>query len=333
MGEARWETGPRNAITDVPGIRVGHWTDRRGVTGCTVVRCESAKAAAADMRGGAPGSRETDVLAADNAVRTCHAIVLAGGSAFGLAAANGVMRWLAEHDIGFPTTVRKVPIVPSAVLFDLGIGKADAFPDDAAGYEAAARAKGGAVAEGSVGAGMGATVAKLLGPERAIKGGIGTASVLGPRGIIVGALAVANAVGSVIDPDSGTLVAGPREDGGGFVSLPETIHRRRAAMEALLKQNTTLAVVATNAALEHHQIRRLAIQAHDGLARTIAPVHTFADGDAVFAITTGTQPVEPDDILVTGILASRAVEQAILRGVRSAKGIVSVPSAGEWHAS
>lgn len=332
VGEPRWETGPRYAITDVPGIRVGHWTDRRGVTGCTVIRCETAQAAAVDVRGGAPGTRETEVLHADNVVRNCHAIVLAGGSAFGLAAAGGVMRWLAEHDIGFPTTARKVPIVPAAVLFDLGIGKPEAFPDEAAGYQAASRAKGGAVEEGCVGAGMGATVAKLLGPDRAIKGGIGTASVAGPRGIIVGAIAVANAVGSVFDPDTGELVAGPREAGGGFVALADAVHRRRAAMEALLKQNTTLAVVATNAALDHHQLRRLAIQAHDGFARTISPVHTFADGDIAFAVTTGTLEVEPDDVLVTGMLASRAVEQAIVRGVRAAKGVASVPSAGEWLA-
>jgi len=326
-----WLTGPNNAITDVPGIRVGHVTDRRGKTGCTVVLCEEARFAAVDARGGAPGTRETDVLAPANVVRTCHAVVFSGGSAFGLAAADGVMRWCSEHEIGFATTRRRVPIVTGAVLYDLGVGDATAFPGAEAGYLAASRAKRGRVAEGSVGAGTGATVAKLLGPERALKGGVGTASVTGPRGLIAGALVVTNAAGSIFDPSTGAMVAGPRGDGGGLIPLAETLARRTAQMEALL-ENTTLMCVATNATLDHHQVQRLAIQAHDGFARVVAPAHTFADGDVAFALAMGGVEPRADDALIAGALAARAVEQALLRSVRLAKGTKAAPSAADWLA-
>ena len=314
LPETSWRPGPRNAITDVPGIRVGHHPDRRGRTGCTVILCEDSIGAAVDVRGGAPCTRETDVLSPANVVRKCHAVVFSGGSAFGLASAQGVMRYLADHDIGFPTTARKIPIVSAAVLYDLGVGDPMAFPGDEAGYTAARRAKRGAVAEGSVGAGTGATVAKLLGAEHALKGGLGTASVLGPRGIIVGALVVANAVGSFFDPETGACVAGPSAEGGGYVPLPEAMERRTAAMDALL-QNTTLMCVATNAKLESHELQRLAIQVHDGFARVVAPAHTFGDGDVAFAISMGQLEIQPDDALTIGMLASRAIEQALLRSV------------------
>lgn len=324
-----WRTGPRNAITDVPGIRVGHVTDRRAATGCTVVRCDGATGVAVDARGGAPGTRETDVLSQSNLVRTAHAIVFSGGSAFGLAAADGVMKWCAERDIGFGTAARRVPIVPAAVIYDLNVGDSLASPDAAAGYLAASRAKGGAVAEGSVGAGIGASVAKLLGLESMLKGGVGTASVAGPRGLIVGALVVVNAVGSIFDPATGECVAGPRaEDGRGFVSLPEVMVRRTARMDSLL-ENTTLMCIATNAALEHHQLQRLAIQAHDGFARVVAPAHTFGDGDVSFAIGMGQVAVQEYDALTVGMMASHAVEQAILRAVRLAKGSHGVPAVAE----
>src|SRR6188768_2821764 len=213
---ASWQPGPRNAITDVPGIRVGHFTDRRNLTGSTVILCESGAAAAVDTRGGAPGTRETDVLGLANLVRRCHAVVLTGGSAFGLAAADGVMRWLSERGSGFETAHRPVPIVSAAVLYDLGLGNANAHPTAEDGYRAAARAKGGAVAEGNVGAGTGATAAKLLGPEHALKAGLGTASLLGPDDIVVGAIVATNAVGSIVDPDTGKVVAGPRAPRGRF---------------------------------------------------------------------------------------------------------------------
>lgn len=327
-----WRTGPRDAITDVPGIRVGHWTDRRGLTGCTVIRCEKSTFVAFDARGGAPGTRETDVLSSANVVRKAHAIVFSGGSAFGLAAATGVMRLLGEQGIGFETTVARVPIVSAAVLFDLGVGTANAFPDETAGYLAAKRARGGAVEEGSVGAGTGATVAKLLGPERCLKGGVGTASVAGPRGFVVGALVANNAVGAITDPDSGRVVAGPRATRGRFVSMPRAVEMRTAQMDALM-QNTVLVCVATNAAVEHHQLQRLAIQAHDGLARSVFPAHTSGDGDVAFAVGMGEVPARPNDATILGMMAVRAVERAVLRSIRKATGRGGVPSIHEWAAA
>lgn len=328
-----WETGRYDAITDVRGIRVGHWTDRRGATGCTAILCETSTFAAVDARGGAPGTRETDVLDPANVARACHAILLTGGSAFGLAAAQGVVQWLAERDVGFATTARKVPIVPAAVLFDLGLARATAAPGPGEGYEAARRAKGGRVATGSVGAGTGATVAKLLGPERCLKGGLGTASLVGPKGIVVGALAVTNPVGVVADPATGCLIAGPRaEVPGRFVGIEQAIRERTAAMDQLL-QNTTLVCVATNAALAHHQVQRLAYQAHDGIARAILPAHTFGDGDIAFAVAMGALPVEAHDALTVGLMAVLAVERSILRSVAAATGLHGVPSAAEWRAT
>jgi L-aminopeptidase/D-esterase-like protein len=325
-----WPCGPRNAITDVAGIRVGHHTDRKGATGCTVILCPGATAAAVDARGGAPGTRETDVLSLQNLVRTCHAVVFTGGSAFGLAAADGVMRWCAERDIGFETAARRVPIVSAAVLYDLGLGDPFAHPTADDGYRAAAKARAGRVAEGTVGAGTGATLAKLLGPEHALKGGLGTSSVVGPHGIIVGALVATNAVGSAFDPATGKCVAGPRSEPGQFASIPEALEQRTRQMDALM-QNTTLMCVATNAALEPHHLQRIATHAHDGFARVIAPAHTQGDGDIAFAISMGTLPVQPHELTTVGALASAAVEQALLRSTRLATGLKGVPSATEWR--
>ena len=250
----------------------------------------------------------------------------------GLAAATGVMDLLAERNIGFGTPARKVPIVPAAVLYDLGLGKATAFPGEREGRLAAKGATGGAVAQGTVGAGTGATIAKMLGPERRLKGGIGTASASGPKGLLVGALVANNATGHAFDPETGALIAGPRDDAGGFVPLAEAMHRRTAQMDALL-QNTTLICVATNAAIDHHHLQRLAYQAHDGLARVIVPAHTFGDGDVAFAVTTGKTPVQPHDVHSLGILAARAVERALVKSVAAATGLHGVPSACEWAAA
>jgi len=225
-----------------------------------------------------------------------------------------------------------VPIVTGAVLYDLGVGDANAFPGDETGYVAASRAKRGAVAEGSVGAGTGATVAKLLGPDRCLKGGIGTASAVGPGGLVVGALVATNAVGSVFDPETGALVAGPRNPDGTMASLPDSLEQRRAAMEALL-ENTTLMCVATNANLEHHQVQRLAMQAHDGFARVVSPAHSFSDGDVAFAVSMGGVDLGADTPMLAGMLVARAVEQALLRSVRLARGVKGVPSAAEFGAS
>lgn len=333
MGEpARFIPGKRDAITDVQGIRVGHWTGRRTGTGCTVIRCEGSTFAAVDARGGGPGSRETDVLHSANVVRRCHAIAFAGGSAFGLGVADGVMRWLREQDIGFETAVAKVPIVPAAILFDLGTGK-PAFPGPGEGYRAAANATAGRVPGGSVGAGTGATIAKLLGPERALKGGVGTASLSGPRGITVGALAVVNCIGSVVDPATGMLVAGPRGDAAGVFVDIETAALRRTAESDTVRESTSLICVATNADLAHHQLLRLAYHAHDGLARTVVPAHTFGDGDIAFAVAMGSIPIEPQDPTTIGLMAQLAVERAIVRGVLQATGLHGVPSAAEWRTS
>jgi len=321
--------GPKDAITDVPGIRVGHWTDRRGGTGCTVILCEDSVAGAVDTRGGAPGTRETDVLSGPNLVRKAHAVVLCGGSAFGLAATDGVMRYLAERGIGFPTTARNVPIVSGAVLYDLPTGRPDAYPGPDAGYRAAARATAGRVEQGTVGAGTGATVGKLLGHEWATKGGIGTASVVGPRGIIVGAIVANNASGNVLDPATGRVAAGVRQEGGGWVSLAETIARRTEQLDLQL-QNTVLVCVATNASLDHHQLQRVAIQSHDGIARAVLPAHTFGDGDVAFAVAMGKLEVRPYDALTVGVLAVQAVETALVRSVCAATGLHGVPSAAEW---
>jgi len=327
-----WQAAKRDAITDVPGIRVGHWTSRRDATGCTVILCETSTAAAVDVRGGAPGTRETDALAPANVVRRCHAVVFAGGSAFGLAAATGVMRWCRDHDIGFATTAGKVPIVSAAVLFDLATGRAGAFPGDAEGFAAAQSARGGVVAQGSVGAGTGATVAKLLGNAGKLKGGVGTASVAGPRGFIVGALVATNAAGHIFDPDTGALLAGPREPDGRMVPLAEAIDRRQVEMDALA-ENTTLVCVATNAALDHAAMQRIAFQAHDGMARAIVPCHTFADGDVAFALSMGTVPASADDAIVIGTMAVRAVERAIVKSILLAKPVAGVPAVGSPGAS
>lgn len=323
-----WASGPRDAITDIPGIRVGHWSDRRAATGCTVILTEKSTAAAVDARGGAPGTRETDVLQPANIVRRCDAIVFAGGSAFGLAAATGVMRWCAEQGAGFETTAGRVPIVSAAVIFDRGVGRSDAFPGDAEGYAAARAARGGRVAQGSVGAGTGATVAKLLGIEGRLKAGLGTASVVGPRGLLVAALVVTNAVGHVYDPATGALIAGPR-DGGRMVPLAEALERRRAQMEALAAgpalENTTLVCVATNASLDHHALQRITYQAHDGLARAIVPCHTFADGDVAFAVAMGSLEAGAEDALIVGAMAVHAVERAVVKSVRLARAVAGVP--------
>ena len=319
---AAWPAGRHDAITDVPGIRVGHWTDRRAKTGCTVILCESASGTAVDARGGAPGTRETDVLHPANLVRKSDAIVFSGGSAFGLAAATGVMRWCREQGFGYETVAGRVPIVSSAVIFDLAVGRNDRWPGEDDGYRAAVAARAGKVAQGTVGAGTGATVAKLLGNESRLPGGIGSASAVGPRGLVVGALVVNNASGNIYDSAAGRLVAGPLVDGR-MLDLPEALALRRERMDALAAapaamENTTLVCVATNARIEHQVLQRLAYQAHDGLARTIVPCHTLGDGDVAFALAMGVLQAAPEDSIIAGILTVAAVERAVLKSVSAA---------------
>jgi len=325
--------GWRDAITDVRGIRVGHWTDRRAATGCTVILCPPGTVGGVDVRGAAPGTRETDLLRPGNLVEEVHAVVLSGGSAFGLEAATGVMHALVEQGVGLEVGRARVPIVPSAILFDLNTGRL-AWPDAEAGRRAVARATGGRVEQGSVGAGTGATVAKLAGPERALKGGLGSASERLDTGIVVAAIAAVNAIGSIRDARTGEVVAGPRGDGAGFLDVDALLRTGRGRRrEPQQPENTTIAVVATNAALTKTQVNRIATVAHDGFARAIWPVHTRGDGDVIFALATGEQPVEPDEVPPIEAMCALVIERAVLAGVRAATGLAGVPSAGEWAAS
>jgi L-aminopeptidase/D-esterase-like protein len=317
-----------NAITDVVGVKVGHYTDQQAVTGCTVLLCEHGAVAGVDVRGGAPGTRETDLLRPLNLVQEAHAILLAGGSAFGLDAAGGVMRYLEERGIGFDAGVARVPIVPTAVLFDLAIGRADVRPDSAAGYRACCAATDGPVAEGSVGAGTGATVGKLLGPRFATKSGLGTASERIGKGIVIGALVAVNAFGDVVDPASGRILAGTRAPVlGGFV---DTTQRMKGDLGqiALALANTTIGVVATDACLTKEEANKVAQMAHDGLAITIRPVHTMFDGDTIFSLSTGKAPGgQRGDVSVIGAVAAQVMAQAVLRAVREAQSLGGIPAA------
>lgn len=314
-------------ITDVPGLKVGHYTDRRGVTGCTVVLCEEGAAAAVDLRGGAPATRETDLLRPDALVQQVYAIVLTGGSAFGLAAADGVIAYLEQRRIGFATSAGPVPIVPAAALFDLALGDAAVRPGPEAGRRACEAAAAAPVPEGSVGAGTGATVGHLRGRAGATKGGLGTASRRLGAGCTVGALVAVNALGDVVDPSTGTVLAGARsEDGRSFVG-PAAYAPRLAERPRRYGEHTTLAVVATDAALDRAALGRVAAMAHDGLARAINPVHTSFDGDVVFALSSRLAPaVEPSAV---GIVAADVLAQAVVRAVRAAEGLGGVPSLGD----
>ena len=302
-------------ITDVPGLQVGHDTDSQGATGCTVILCgRDGAVAGVDVRGSAPGTRETDLLKPTAMVERVHAICLSGGSAFGLAAADGVMRHLREQQIGVDTGVARVPIVPAAVIFDLGTGSSTAHPDSESGYRACrAAAADRPLEEGSVGAGTGATVGKFLGPGGSMPGGVGSAA-LRIGGVTVGAIAVVNAMGDVLAPD-GSILAGARREDGTFVDTQRALlaGERRRGREALGRlSNTTLAVVATDATLTKAQCQKLAELAQDAFAITIRPVHTMSDGDTVFALSTGALEV---DFLALGAAAVEVVSIAIRRAV------------------
>ncbi len=316
-------------ITAVDGITVGHHTLDGRPTGCTVVLAEAGAVGAADIRGGAPGTRETDLLAPENLVSTVHAVVLAGGSAFGLDAATGVMRYLSEKGVGFSTSAGPVPIVPAAILYDLNVGADPTIrPDASCGYAAARSARSGEIAEGSVGAGAGATIGKLLGRGRAMKGGLGSAAFRTESGLVVGAVVAVNAVGSVIDPRTGRAVAGVRTEDGSALEDPFLLIRRAASGTEPWRENTTIGVVATNARLTKAQALKVAQMAQDGLARAIVPAHTPSDGDALFALATGTHGID-ENLGAIGALAAEAVSDAILRAVRLARSVPGYPAAGE----
>jgi L-aminopeptidase/D-esterase-like protein len=311
-------------LTAVAGIRVGSHTLRERPTGCTVVLIEGGAVGSVDVRGAAPATRETDLLDPVNTVQTVHAVVLSGGSAFGLDTASGVMRWLEERGVGFAFGAARVPIVPAASLFDLAIGDGRIRPDAACGYEAARAASTARPAEGSVGAGAGATVGKLLGPRRAMKGGLGTAA-LTAGDLVVAALVAVNAVGDVIDPATGRVVAGVRSEDGATLLDVRTLLRSGGLPDARAGANTTIGVVATNARLTKTEAKRVAQAAHDGFARAIVPAHTTADGDAIFVIATGA--VEGESLLQVGALAAEVVADAVLRAVREATGVEGYPAA------
>ena len=313
-------------ITDVDGIRAGHFTDSRRPTGCTVVLYAQGAVAGVDVRGSAPGTRETDLLKPINTVDKVQAIVLSGGSAFGLDTATGVMHYLEERDAGFQTAAGKVPIVPAAILYDLTLGDPKIRPDAEAGYQACLNAKAGLVEEGSVGAGAGATVGKLGGGKR-MKSGIGTSSIQLPNGIVVGAIVAVNCVGDVIDPGTGKIIAGALQPGGkGFLNVIETYRHGKHMTERLLAgQNTTIGVVATNALFSKTQMTKIAEMCHDGIARTINPAHTPLDGDTLFAITTGTLNLTVEHGVI-GALGAEAVAEAIIRAIKKAKSVEGIPS-------
>jgi len=326
-----------NAITDVPGIEVGQAQDEQALTGCTVVLCRKGAVGGVDVRGGAPGTRETDLLNPINLVDKVHAVVLAGGSAFGLDAASGVMKYLAEQKIGYGLGKARVPIVPAAILFDLGLGKSPRHPDPEMGYAAVAAAQPGAVAEGNVGAGTGATIGKIFGMAGAMKSGLGTASIEIGGGVLVGAIVAVNAFGDVLDPATGQIIAGARPaklgplnlgGAGPFADTLKVMQTLAGRMVLILATggNTVIAVVATNAKFDKAQATKVAQMAHDGLARTIRPAHTLLDGDTVFALATGQKKA---DVSTVGAYAAEALAQAIVRAVQAAKPVGGLPAAGE----
>jgi L-aminopeptidase/D-esterase-like protein len=312
-----------HSLTAIEGLRVGHAHDLQGLTGCTVILCPPGTVGGVDQRGGAPGTRETDLLRPLHLVEHVHAVLLAGGSAYGLDAASGVMRWLEERGIGFPVGVGVVPIVPAAILFDLDLGDPAARPDAAMGYAACQNASADPVAEGCVGAGTGAQVGRLLGPAFACKAGLGSAALEIGDGLRVAALFAVNALGDVVDED-GTILAGTRQppDGKQFAGALNVLPAL-ARMTAGSASNTVIGVVATNAALTREEVNKVAQMAHDGLARAIRPAHTMLDGDTIFALATGS--AGRANVSVIGAFAAEVTAQAIRRAVRAATSLGGVP--------
>ena len=319
------KAAPEGSLTSIPGIEVGHFTDARRPTGCTAVLFRKGAVAGVDVRGAAPGTRETDLLNPINTVQEIHAIMLSGGSSYGLDTATGAMRFLEEHGIGYHMGKQVVPIVPAAILYDLSIGDGHIRPDAAAGYAACQAASGARVAEGSVGAGAGATIGKFFGPKSMMKSGLGSAGqAVGATGIMVAAIVAVNAVGDVIDPSTGHIVAGARKpDGSGFIDTMARWREGQGSRENQAGRNTTIGVVATNAIFDKAQMTKIAQMAHDGLARAINPVHTIMDGDTIFAVTTGAAK-SPMDYGVVGAIAAEVLAEAVLRAVRLATGVLSI---------
>jgi L-aminopeptidase/D-esterase-like protein len=328
MAEAVRRAVRADSLTDVRGLRVGHHTDTRRPTGVTVVLTPEGAVAGVDVRGAAPGTRETELLSPLNSVETVHAIMLAGGSAFGLDAAGGVMRWLDERGHGVVVGPARVPIVPAAILFDLWVGDASIRPDAASGYAACENASDAPVAQGNVGAGTGCAVGKLFGIARAMRGGLGSASVT-VDGITVGALVAVNAIGDVIDPASGQAIAGARTaDGSALLGTMQALLRGDVPAPLQVGAATTLGIVATDAVLTKAQANKLAQMAHDGFARAINPVHTMTDGDTIFALATGAAG-RTAHLTLLGAFAAEVMATAIVRAVRAATALPGLPAAGD----
>jgi len=325
---------PTNSIVDVPGIKIGHSTDLEAVTGCTVVLCEKGAVAGVDQRGGGPGTRETDLLKPVNNVQKVHAVMLSGGSAFGLDSASGAMRYLEEKGIGYPVGSHRVPIVPAAILFDLFIGDGKRRPDAELGYQACNSATTNPPEQGSVGAGTGATVGKILGIGQSTKSGIGTASIKLTGGTVIGAIVAVNAFGDVIDPETRKIIAGLRSISKGPIKIgrdetfADTLEVLKSyAGQKLLslasRSNTVIGVVATNAKLDKSQATRVAQMAQNGVVRTIVPANTMHDGDTIFALSTGKKNT---DVNIVGAVAAQIMSQAILNAVLNAKSLGGVPA-------
>jgi L-aminopeptidase/D-esterase-like protein len=326
-----------NSITDVPGIKVGHYTNETALTGCTVVLCEDGAVGGVDQRGGAPGTRETDLLRPVHLVTDVHGVLIAGGSAFGLDAASGVMQYLEEKAIGFKTGIKPIPIVPGAILFDLGIGDPDVRPDANMGYEACLNAKASPPLEGNYGAGTGCTVGKILGISQAMKSGFGSSSLEIGGGVVVGAVAANNAFGDVMDPATQEIFAGARSKSLGPLRLgkqkyfADTLEVMRSfvgrkIMGFASRSNSIICVVATNAKLDKEGANKVAQMAQDGLARVIKPAHTMLDGDTIFVLATGRRKA---DVNLVGAFAAEVISQAIVRGTRTAKSAGGLPGLGD----
>ncbi|MBI4476477.1 MAG: P1 family peptidase [Acidobacteria bacterium] len=330
---ARSQTQPRGkGLTEVQGIKVGHHTLSERPTGCTAILVNGEGAVGGvSQRGGAPGTRETDLLDPLNMVDKVNAIVLSGGSAFGLDAAQGVVRYLEERNIGWKAGSGVVPIVPAAILFDLGFGDNPKIrPTADCGYKAAQVASDGPVAEGNIGAGTGATVGKM-GMRRSMKAGIGSAAITLPNGLVVAAIVAVNAVGDIVDPMTGQVVAGVRSEDGKSLADARKLLRSGALLrrpQPRSGENTTIGLVATNAKLSKDQVNRMALMADDGVARAINPSHTVGDGDTVFALATGRWDGEAN-ITIVGALAAEAMAEAIVRAATQAESLAGVPSARE----
>ncbi|MBA4421462.1 MAG: peptidase S58 [Anaerolinea sp.] len=323
-----------NYLTDISDLSVGHAQDIEALTGCTVILCHKGATAGVDQRGGAPGTRETDLLHPMHLVNKVHAILLAGGSAFGLDAASGVMRYLEEKGIGFDTGIVRVPIVPAAVIFDLAIGRSDIHPNAEMGYKACMDASSNSFLQGNVGAGTGATVGKLFGMNGAMKSGLGSATVEAGNGLLVSALVIVNAFGDVINPLTGTIIAGTRtlvkgpiKVGSGDYFADTLATMKTLAGKTILtfagKSNTVIGVVATNAKLDKEEINKVAQMSHDGLARVIQPAHTMFDGDTIFSISCGKLPA---DVNLIGACAAEAFSLAVINAVQTAKPAGGLPS-------